>query len=103
MRLGMFLLVFILYRTLCISWSKVPISFPLLETYSAIISSDIFLRAFLFLFSFWNNCSVNFATFNVIQMLYFFNHMWTEKFQKYKLYLGKAEEPEIKLPTSSGS
>jgi len=29
--------------------------------------------------------------------------MWTEKFQMYKLDLEKAEEPEIKLPTSSGS
>ena len=32
-----------------------------------------------------------------------FNSMWTENFQMYKLDLGKAEEPEIKLPTSSGS
>ena len=29
-----------------------------------------------------------------------FNSMWTENFQMYKLYLEKAEEPEIKLPTS---
>ena len=28
--------------------------------------------------------------------------MWTENFQKYKLDLEKAEEPEIKLPTSNG-
>ena len=28
--------------------------------------------------------------------------MWTEKFQKFKLDLEKAEEPEIKLPTSVG-
>ena len=26
--------------------------------------------------------------------------MWTEKFQMYKLDLEKAEEPEIKMPTS---
>ena len=32
-----------------------------------------------------------------------FNRMWTEKFQMFKLDLGKAEEPEIKLPTSTGS
>ena len=32
-----------------------------------------------------------------------FNNMWTEKFQRFKLYLEKAEEPEIKLPTSVGS
>ena len=32
-----------------------------------------------------------------------FNSMWTENFQTYKLDLEKAEEPEIKLPTSTGS
>ena len=32
-----------------------------------------------------------------------FNNMWTENFQMYKLYLEKAEEPEIKFPTSIGS
>ena len=29
--------------------------------------------------------------------------MWAENFQMFKLDLEKAEEPEIKLPTSSGS
>ena len=29
--------------------------------------------------------------------------MWTENFQTFKLDLEKAEEPEIKLPTSTGS
>ena len=29
--------------------------------------------------------------------------MWTENFQMFKLDLQKAEEPEIKLPTSAGS
>ena len=29
--------------------------------------------------------------------------MWTENFQMFKLDLEKAEEPEIKLPTSAGS
>ena len=32
-----------------------------------------------------------------------FNSMWTENFQMVKLGLEKAEEPEIKLPTSTGS
>ena len=32
-----------------------------------------------------------------------FNSMWTKNFQMYKLDLEKAEEPEIKLPTSVGS
>ena len=32
-----------------------------------------------------------------------FSSMWTENFQMFKLDLEKAEEPEIKLPTSIGS
>ena len=32
-----------------------------------------------------------------------FNSTWTVKFQMFKLDLEKAEEPEIKLPTSTGS
>ena len=32
-----------------------------------------------------------------------FNSMWTVNFQMFKLNLEKAEEPEIKLPTSVGS
>ena len=32
-----------------------------------------------------------------------FHSMWTEHFQMFKLDLEKAEEPEIKLPTSVGS
>ena len=32
-----------------------------------------------------------------------FNSMWTVNFQTFKLVLEKAKEPEIKLPTSTGS
>ena len=32
-----------------------------------------------------------------------FSHMWTKNFQMFKVNLEKAEEPEIKLPTSVGS
>ena len=32
-----------------------------------------------------------------------FRNMWTANFQMFKLVLEKAEEPEIKLPTSAGS
>ena len=32
-----------------------------------------------------------------------FNSTWTENFQMFKLVFKKAEEPEIKLPTSTGS
>ena len=32
-----------------------------------------------------------------------FSNMWTVNFQMFKLVLEKAEDPEIKLPTSAGS
>ena len=32
-----------------------------------------------------------------------FGSMWTENFQMFKLDLERAKEPEIKLPTSTGS
>ena len=32
-----------------------------------------------------------------------FSNMWTMNFQMFKLVLEKTEEPEIKLPTSTGS
>ena len=38
----------------------------------------------------------------MFKILQGFNSMWTEKFQMYKLDLEKAEEPEIKFPTSIG-
>ena len=44
--LGMFLLGFILYGTLCSSWTWVAISFPMLGKFSSIISSDIFYGPF---------------------------------------------------------
>ena len=39
----------------------------------------------------------------ILQCLKFFSSMWTMNFQMFKLVLEKAEEPEIKLPTSAGS
>ena len=38
-----------------------------------------------------------------VRMAIIKNSMWTENFQMFKLDLEKAEEPEIKLPTSRGS
>ena len=55
---GVFLLWFILLGTLCDSWIRLIISFPMFGKLSAFISSDIsisskyFLRSFLSLFSF---------------------------------------------------
>ena len=45
---GMFLLGFILYATLCTSWTWVTISFPMLRTSLTIISSNIFSGPFSF-------------------------------------------------------
>ena len=38
-----------------------------------------------------------------VRMAIIKNSTWTENFQMFKLDLEKAEEPEIKLPTSAGS
>ena len=48
MCLGMFLLGFILYGTLCASWTRVVISFPMLEKFLTIIYSNIFSDPFSF-------------------------------------------------------
>ena len=39
----------------------------------------------------------------MLKILQGFSNRWTMNFQMFKLVLEKAEEPEIKLPTSSGS
>ena len=46
MCLGVFLLGFILYGTLCASSTRVTISFPMLGKFSTIISSNIFSDSF---------------------------------------------------------
>ena len=46
MCLGMFLLEFILYGSLCVSWSLLAISFSMLGKFSTIISSKIFSYPF---------------------------------------------------------
>ena len=46
--LGMFLLGFTLYGTLCTSWTCLIISFPILGKFSTIFSSNIFLVPFFF-------------------------------------------------------
>ena len=48
MCLGMFLLAFVLYRTLCSSSTWLTISFPILGKFSTIISSNIFSVPFFF-------------------------------------------------------
>jgi len=51
MCLGMFGLRFILFGTLWISWTWVPISFPILGKFSTIISSSIFSCPFFWSYS----------------------------------------------------
>ena len=51
MYLCVFLLGFILYGTLCTSWTLVTISFPMLGKFSIMISSNIFQSLSFFLFS----------------------------------------------------
>ena len=51
MCLGVFLLGFILYGTLCASWTWLTILFPILGKFSTIISSNIFSVLFFFSFS----------------------------------------------------
>ena len=65
MCLGVFLLGFILTRTLCTSWTWVAISFPLLGKFLTVISSHIFSGPFS-LFSFWDPYNVNVVAFNVV-------------------------------------
>ena len=48
MCLGVFLLRFILYGTLCVSWTWLAISFPMLGKFSPVISLNIFSDPFSF-------------------------------------------------------
>ena len=73
MYLSVFLLGFILPGTLCAAWTWLTISFPVLGTFSAIISLSLFFsyylfkyfpRSFLSLFSFYDPYNVN--AFNVV-------------------------------------
>ena len=52
MCLGVFILRFILYGTLCASWAWLTISFSMLRKFSAAISSKIFSRPFFYFSSF---------------------------------------------------
>ena len=56
----------------------------------------------------WNYCTIVFISHASKVMLKIlpkpgFSNMWTVNFQMFRLVLEKAEEPEIKLPTSAGS
>ena len=65
MCLGLFLLGFILYGTLCNSWTLLTIFFTMLGKFSAIISSKIFSYPF-FLFFFWDPYSLNVGAFDIV-------------------------------------
>ena len=52
-----------------------------------------------------HNCTHLHASKVMIKILqaHVFSNTWTMNFQMFKLVLEKAEEPDIKLPTSAGS
>ena len=57
---------FILYGTLCVSWTWVTISFPMLGKFSTIISSNIFSDPFFFSSSSGTPYSSNVGAFSVV-------------------------------------
>ena len=63
--LDVFLLGFILYGTLCSSWTRLTISFSMLGRFSTIISSKIFSCP-LFLFFFWDPYNLNVGAFDIV-------------------------------------
>ena len=65
MCLGIFLLGFFLYGTLCASWTWLTISFSMLGKFSTIISKH-FLIQFLFLFFFWDLYNLNVGAFDIV-------------------------------------
>ena len=66
MRLGIFLLWFILPGTLCASWTWVAISFLMLGKFFDYNLFEYFLGSFLSLFSFWEPYNANVVAFNVV-------------------------------------
>ena len=66
MCLGMFLLGFIFYGTLCASWIWLTISFSMLGKFSALISSKIFSYLFFSLFFFGNPYNSNVGAFDIV-------------------------------------
>ena len=64
--LGVFLLGFILYGTLCACWTWLTISFSMLGKFSTIISSKIFSYPFFFLFFFGDPYNSNVSVFDIV-------------------------------------
>ena len=56
---------FTLFGTLCVSWTWVIISFPILGKFSTIISSSIFSWSF-FVFFFWDSYNSNAGVFHIV-------------------------------------
>ena len=66
MCVGIILFGFILYGTLCASWTWLTISFSMLEKSSTIISSKIFSYPFFFSFFFWDPYNSNVVAFDIV-------------------------------------
>ena len=66
MCLGVFLLGFVLYGTLCTSCTRLTLSLPILGKFSSVVSSNIFSVPFFFLFFFWDPYNSDVVEFNVV-------------------------------------
>ena len=62
----MFLLRFILYGTLCASWTWLTISFSMLKIFWTVIFSKIFSYSFFFFFFFWGPYNSNVGVFDIV-------------------------------------
>ena len=83
--------------SLCIDrWGRLSYLFLL---FFGTLHSDAYIFPFLLCFSLFFFSLISHAS----KVMPGFGNMWTMNFQMFKLVLEKAEEPDIKLPTSAGS